>query len=132
LIILIENCNVDNLYSKPKCHVVSKAFSISKNTAGVDVLLLKFHVYGLAGVIALWPFGTDHVENTVSSSSSIAACGLIVVGTCFFLHATTIKSGYWRNKTWILMNYLQNRFQWEAFMLLAVNVCKNREFLNVH
>jgi hypothetical protein len=35
-------CNLDNLYSKPGCHVVSKAFSLSKNTAAVD--MLKFRV----------------------------------------------------------------------------------------
>jgi hypothetical protein len=39
---LIENCNSDSLYSRPHCHVMSKAFSISKNTAAVDILLLKF------------------------------------------------------------------------------------------
>jgi hypothetical protein len=35
LIRVIENFNLDNLYSKPMCHVVSKAFSISKNTGAV-------------------------------------------------------------------------------------------------
>jgi hypothetical protein len=38
------NCNFDILYSKPACHVVPKAFSMSKNTAAVDILLLKFMV----------------------------------------------------------------------------------------
>jgi hypothetical protein len=28
---LVENSNSDNLYRRPECHVVSKAFSISKN-----------------------------------------------------------------------------------------------------
>jgi hypothetical protein len=32
---------VENVYRKPVCHVVSKAFAISKNTAAVDILLLK-------------------------------------------------------------------------------------------
>jgi hypothetical protein len=32
---LIGNCNSDSLYSRPRCHVVSKAFSMSKNTAAV-------------------------------------------------------------------------------------------------
>jgi hypothetical protein len=36
--------DLDNLYSKPQCHVVSKAFSISKNTAAVDIVLLKLGV----------------------------------------------------------------------------------------
>jgi hypothetical protein len=44
LIKLDENFNSDNFYSKPKCHVLSNAFSISKNTAAVDMLLLKFKV----------------------------------------------------------------------------------------
>jgi hypothetical protein len=44
LIKFTGNCNFDNLYSKPGCHVVSKAFSTSKNTAAVDILLLKFRV----------------------------------------------------------------------------------------
>jgi hypothetical protein len=39
---LVQNCNSDSLYSRPGCHVVSKAFSMSKNTAAVDILLLKF------------------------------------------------------------------------------------------
>jgi hypothetical protein len=43
LIKLVENYNFDNLYSKPMCHVVSKAFSMSNNTAAVDILL-KFRV----------------------------------------------------------------------------------------
>jgi hypothetical protein len=41
---LIENKNSDNLYSIQGSHVVSKAFSVSKNTAVVDLLLLKFRV----------------------------------------------------------------------------------------
>jgi hypothetical protein len=39
-----EKYNFDSLYSKPGCHVVSKAFPISKNTAAVDILLLKLRV----------------------------------------------------------------------------------------
>jgi hypothetical protein len=39
-----ENFKLDNLYSKPGCHVVSKVFSISNNTAAVDILMLKFRV----------------------------------------------------------------------------------------
>jgi len=38
-----ESCNFDTLCNKPGCHVVSKAFSVSKNTAAVDILL-KFRV----------------------------------------------------------------------------------------
>jgi hypothetical protein len=48
---LIENFNLDNLYSKPGCHVVSKAFSISKNTSAVDILLLKLRVTWSASLI---------------------------------------------------------------------------------
>jgi hypothetical protein len=44
LIRLKEKMNSDNLYSKPRCHVVSKAFSIFKNTVAIDVLLLMFKV----------------------------------------------------------------------------------------
>jgi hypothetical protein len=35
-----DTCNLDSLYSKPGSHVVSKTFSISKNTAAVDIILL--------------------------------------------------------------------------------------------
>jgi hypothetical protein len=45
LIILIENFNFDNLYSKPRCHVLADASLISKNTAGVHMLLLKFNEF---------------------------------------------------------------------------------------
>jgi hypothetical protein len=48
---LVENCNLDNLWSKPGCHVVSKAFSISKNTAAVDILLFKCRVTWSASLI---------------------------------------------------------------------------------
>jgi hypothetical protein len=41
---LVENSNFDNLYSRPECHVVSKAFLMSKNTAAVDILLLKLRI----------------------------------------------------------------------------------------
>jgi hypothetical protein len=51
LIKLVEKCIFDNLYSKPGCYVVSKAFSISKNTAVVDILLLKFRVTWSVSVI---------------------------------------------------------------------------------
>jgi hypothetical protein len=44
LIRLLENFNLDYLYSKPRYHVVSEAPSISKNAATVDILLLKFKV----------------------------------------------------------------------------------------
>jgi hypothetical protein len=38
------NFNFHNLHSKPVCHVVSKAFSVSKKMAAVDKMLLKFKV----------------------------------------------------------------------------------------
>jgi hypothetical protein len=44
LMSLAKNSNSENLYSKPECHVVLKAFSISKNTAAINILLLKFRV----------------------------------------------------------------------------------------
>jgi hypothetical protein len=44
LIKLVKNSNLDNLYNKPECRVVSKAFLISKNTAAVDILLFKLRV----------------------------------------------------------------------------------------
>jgi hypothetical protein len=46
LIKFVENFNLYNLYEYKKsgCHVLSKAFSISNNTAAVDMLLLKFKV----------------------------------------------------------------------------------------
>jgi hypothetical protein len=42
---LVEDSIVDNLCSKPRCHKVLKAFSISKNTAAVDTLMLKLKSY---------------------------------------------------------------------------------------
>jgi hypothetical protein len=43
-IILADKFKFGNLYYKPGCQVVSKAFSISKNTAAIDILLLKLKV----------------------------------------------------------------------------------------
>jgi hypothetical protein len=44
LIKMGEKCTLKSLYSKQGCHVISKVFSISKKTAAVDILLLKFKV----------------------------------------------------------------------------------------
>lgn len=44
---LVENCNFDNLYNKPDCQVVSKAFSVPKNTTAVDILL-KFVTWSVS------------------------------------------------------------------------------------
>jgi hypothetical protein len=41
---LAEKSNIYNLCSKPLCHVVSNAFSISKNTTAIDMLLWKLRV----------------------------------------------------------------------------------------
>jgi hypothetical protein len=41
LMTLVENSNSDSSFSRPECHVVSEAFLIFRNTAGVDRLLLK-------------------------------------------------------------------------------------------
>jgi hypothetical protein len=57
LIKLVENSHLDNLYSNPLCHAVSNAFSISKNTAAVDISLLKLKVtwsVSLIHNIVLW------------------------------------------------------------------------------
>jgi hypothetical protein len=59
----VGNCNFDILYGRPECHVVSKAFSMSKNTAAVDILLLKFRViwsvslmhWGTLGLLYIFP-----------------------------------------------------------------------------
>jgi hypothetical protein len=48
---LVENYNSDNLCSRPECHVLSEAFSISKNTAAVDIFLLKFRAAWSASLI---------------------------------------------------------------------------------
>jgi hypothetical protein len=45
---LIENFNSDNLCSKPMCHVISKAFSVSKNTGAIDMILLKFKMTSIS------------------------------------------------------------------------------------
>jgi hypothetical protein len=48
---------LDSLNSKRSCHVVWKAFSTSKNTTAVDMLLLKLRVtwpFSLAHCIVLW------------------------------------------------------------------------------
>jgi hypothetical protein len=44
LINFVEKCNCDSLYSNSGCHVVSKAFLISKNTTAIGILLLRFRV----------------------------------------------------------------------------------------
>jgi hypothetical protein len=53
LIKLVKNSNLDNLYSKPECHVVSEAFSMFKNIIAVDILLFKLRVTWSASYIAV-------------------------------------------------------------------------------
>jgi hypothetical protein len=40
----------------------------------------------------LWNLGTDRIENTVSNSSSVAACGFIAMSTCLFAKALLSNS----------------------------------------
>jgi hypothetical protein len=51
LINMVKNSNLHNLHSKPECHVVSKAFSMFKNTVAIDILLLKLRVTGSVRLI---------------------------------------------------------------------------------
>jgi hypothetical protein len=44
LIKLVENSNLDYFYSKRDCHVISKTFSMSKNTAVIGIIMLKLRV----------------------------------------------------------------------------------------
>jgi hypothetical protein len=46
LIKLFENSNLDNIYSKPECHVLSNAFSMSNNTEAIVIFLLHLRVTG--------------------------------------------------------------------------------------
>jgi hypothetical protein len=59
---LAENSNLYNLYSKPVYRVVSKVFSVSKNTAAVDILLLKLRVTW--SVFCRFPAKTSHYDST--------------------------------------------------------------------
>jgi hypothetical protein len=45
-----ESCNSDSLYNRPDCRVVSKAFTISKNTEAIDISL-KFRVMWFVSLI---------------------------------------------------------------------------------
>jgi len=40
---LAKNHKLEHLHKEPECHVVTKAFLISKNSTPVDILLLKCH-----------------------------------------------------------------------------------------
>jgi hypothetical protein len=48
---LVNNTNSHNLYSRPERHVALKTTSISKNTAAINILLLKFRVIRFASLI---------------------------------------------------------------------------------
>jgi hypothetical protein len=48
---ILNDSDSDNLCSSPECHVMSKGLSISKNTAAVDILLLKFRVTSSASPV---------------------------------------------------------------------------------
>jgi hypothetical protein len=90
LIKFTEKFNLCNLYNKPGCHVISKNFSISKNTTTVDMLLLKFNITWSVSLThcsvshwsSLYNLSMDCIENTVSKSLSIVVCVSVATETC--------------------------------------------------
>jgi hypothetical protein len=78
---LVEKANSDNLWSRPECHVLWKAFSVYRNTAAVDMLLLKFRVMWSASLIhwsvVLW---SARKPNWLAFSKFLSSmCFLIVL-----------------------------------------------------
>jgi hypothetical protein len=75
LIRLIKYFNPDNLYTKPQFHNVTKALSISKNTAAVDMLLLKFKITWSVSLIR-WNFIPWRVQKPTCLSLIKCAFGV--------------------------------------------------------
>jgi hypothetical protein len=82
---LIGNCNTDSLYSRSWCHVASKAFSMSKNIAAVDILLLKFRETWPVSLIH-WSVMLWHARNAnwLAFSKFLSAMCLWIVSTINF------------------------------------------------
>jgi hypothetical protein len=68
------------IYSRPECHVVSKAFTISMNTVGVDILPLKFIVTWSVSLMhwreVLW---FARKPNWLAFSKFLSSAGLWIV-----------------------------------------------------
>jgi hypothetical protein len=71
MIRLVENSNLDNLYSKSVCHVVSKTFSVFKNTAAVDIVLLDILLLILR---VTWSISHIHCRVAVTCTETKLAC----------------------------------------------------------
>jgi hypothetical protein len=82
------------LYNKPGCNVVSKDFSISKNTIAVDMLLLKFNI--------TWSTSFTHY------SLSVVVCVSVATETCLPSHYHTMDSFF--------------RLPYSGFQLLCHNI----------
>jgi hypothetical protein len=108
LIEVVENSNLDNLCSKLECHVVSNVFSMSKNKAAVNILLLKLRVSWSVSLIhcsvVLWH---ARKQNWLALSSLLSSM-------CFW---TILWMTFSKNLSVVERRLIGPKF-WENFMTL--------------
>jgi hypothetical protein len=96
LIIFVSNFNLCNLYNKLGCQVVSKAFSISKNTAAIDIFL-EFKVTWPINLIhcsvVLWLVQKPNWLAISRSSSWVCLCTIFRLTFKKFAHSEL--EAYW-------------------------------------
>jgi hypothetical protein len=85
---LVEKINSYNLLSRPMCHVLSKAFSISKDTVAVDILLLKFRSIWSSSLIQwsviLWCARMPSLYIKYSPATPVTPLALFAGNTCIY------------------------------------------------
>jgi hypothetical protein len=107
LMTLVKNCNSDSLYNRPECHTVSKAFSMFKNSAATDKLLLKLKVTGSISLIdwsvMLW---CARKPNWLAYSNFLSSVCFWIVLTINFLNCLPlVEKGL---KFWVLVRFQQS------------------------
>lgn len=98
----VKNYNSDNLHSRTECHVVLKGFLISKNTAAINVLLMKFWVMWSASLIrwsvVLW--STWKPKGLALSKFLSSVCFLILFKVSFSNSLCVMGKELNRHKLW--------------------------------
>jgi hypothetical protein len=117
---LVENCtcNSDNLYSGLECHVVSKALSISKNTADVHILLLKFRVTWSVSLmhwsLILWSARKPNWHIHVFGKFLPSVCFRVVLKVSFSSSLPVVDKRLIGGKFWIFEGFSAKELAWRG------------------
>lgn len=104
LTVLMENCNLNDLYYKPGCRVISKALLMSKNTAAVGILFTYMVTWSVSLILihcnGIWDLHGPNWPALRRPSS--AMCRWIIFTMSFsnsspFVDKRLVGNRFWEN-----------------------------------